>query len=243
MNLEAPPGAPAILHVGATALLVLHIAGGSVGIISGYVAILARRGGRVHRAAGTVFFVAMLVMTVIAAGVAPFLDKDQWTNTTAAVVALYLVTTGWAAVRRPAGEVGGFERLAVLVPLGITAMGLAMAAGGARSFPAEDFATVYLFAVVSALAAVCDLRIIRLGGVRGPARIARHLWRLGAALFVAAGSFFFGQQAFIPTPIRESVLPAVLGVAPLVLLAFWMIRIRAVPAAAGWRRRPAVIRP
>lgn len=243
MNLEAPPGAPAILHVGATALLVLHIAGGSVGIISGYVAILARRGGRVHRAAGTVFFIAMLVMTIIAAGVAPFLDKDRWTNTTAAVFALYLVTTGWAAVRRPAGKVGGFERIAVVVPLAIAAMGSAMAAGGARSFPAEDFATVYLFAMVSALAAVCDLRMIRRGGLRGPARIARHLWRLGAALFVASGSFFFGQQAFIPTPIRESAAPAVLGLAPLVLMAFWLIRIRAVPVAAGWRRRPVGVRP
>lgn len=243
MNLEAPLGAPAILHIGATALLVLHIAGGSVGIVSGYVAILARRGGRLHRAAGTVFFVAMLVMTIIAAGVAPLLDEAQWTNTTAAVFALYLVTTGWAAVRRPAGDVGRFERLAVIVPLVIAAMGLAMAAGGAHAFPAEDFVVVYVFALVSALAAVCDLRMIRRGGLRGPARIARHLWRLGAALFVASGSFFFGQQAFIPTPIRESVMPAILGLAPLVLMAFWLVRVRAVPAAAGWRRRPADIRP
>lgn len=243
MNLEAPPGAPAILHVGATALLVLHIAGGGVGIVAGYIAILARRGGRLHRIAGTVFFVAMLVMTIIAAGVAPFLDEAQWTNTTAAVFALYLVTTGWAAVRRPAGQLGRFERLAVVAPVGITAMGLAMAAGAAEAFPAEDFATVYVFAMVSALAAVCDLRMVRQGGVRGPARIARHLWRLGAALFVASGSFFFGQQAFIPTPIRETVLPAVLGLAPLVLMAFSLVRIRAVPAAAGWRRRPAGIGP
>ncbi|MBU1376395.1 MAG: hypothetical protein KKE02_14385 [Alphaproteobacteria bacterium] len=226
MNLQASPGAPAILHFGAAALLFLHIAGGSVGIVAGYVTIFARRGGWLHRRAGTVFFVAMLFMTVIAAGVAPFLNEDQWTNTTAAVFALYLVTTGWAAARRPAGELGLFERMAVLAPLGIAALGLAMISGLARSYPAEDFASVYIFAAVSALAAVCDLRMIRRGGIRGPGRIARHLWRMGAALFVATGSFFFGQQAFLPAPIRESVLPAVLGLAPLVLMAFWLVRTR-----------------
>jgi uncharacterized membrane protein len=36
-----------------------------VGIISGAVALLSRKGGRLHRVAGTVFLVSMLIMAAI----------------------------------------------------------------------------------------------------------------------------------------------------------------------------------
>src|SRR5205807_6968312 len=42
------------------AALALHIGGGSAGILSGYAAVFARKGARLHRIFGTVFFVAML---------------------------------------------------------------------------------------------------------------------------------------------------------------------------------------
>ena len=40
------------------------------------------------------------------------------------------------------------------------------------------------------LAIVGDLRVIRMGGLKGPRRLARHLWRMCFALFIAAASFF-----------------------------------------------------
>ena len=44
-----------------TAAFALHIGGGTVGLFSGVVAVVAAKGGRVHRAAGKVFVVAMLI--------------------------------------------------------------------------------------------------------------------------------------------------------------------------------------
>jgi hypothetical protein len=41
---------------------ILHIGAGAIGLASGTVAALARKGGRVHRRAGTVFVISMLVM-------------------------------------------------------------------------------------------------------------------------------------------------------------------------------------
>ena len=226
MNLVASPEAPLLIRSAATTILVLHIAGGTAGIASGFTAILARKGGRLHRTAGTVFFVAMLTMTVIAATVSPLLSENQWTNTTAGVFTLYLVITGWLAIRRRPGEVGRIETFAVIAPLGIAGMAVTLAILNTGKPGAGDFATVYAIAAVATLAAVCDLRMIRCGGIVGPARIARHLWRLTTALFVATGSFFMGQQKFLPEAIRGTIVPVIPVIAVLVLLAFWMMRTR-----------------
>jgi peptidoglycan/LPS O-acetylase OafA/YrhL len=76
------------------------------------------------------------------------------------------------------------------------------------------------------LAAFGDWRMIRSGGVNGPRRLARHLWRMCVALFIASGSFFLGQMKFVPEPLRIVPLLAALGVAPLVVLLYWMWRVR-----------------
>lgn len=226
MNLQVSPDAPFVLKAAATGLLALHISGGTMGIASGWTSLLARKGGRLHRVAGTVFFISMLAMAGVGATVSPFLDEDQWVNTTAAVFTLYLLATSWVTVRRRPGEVGRFERVAVIVPLGLVALGGVLLVAGRAIDRAADFATVYAFAVLAALAAACDLRMIRRGGVAGSGRIARHLWRMTFALFVATGSFFLGQQKFLPEGVRGTFIPAIPVLGVLGLLALWMIRTR-----------------
>ncbi len=234
-NLQISPDAPFILHALAMAALVLHVGGGATGIASGWVAILARKGGRLHRIAGTVFFVAMLTMSGIATIVAPMLDADQWVNTTMAVFTVYLTATAWATVQRRAGEVGRFERAAAVVPIGVVVVGLGLAWVAARTGSAGANAPVFPFAVIAAIAAVCDFRMIRRGGIAGLARVARHLWRMTLALFVATGSFFLGQQKFLPEEVRGTIIPALPVLGVVVLLIFWMLRVRV------WRaRRPTL---
>jgi uncharacterized membrane protein len=43
-------------------LLILHILAGTVGLLSGTFAIAVRKGGRLHRASGNIFTVAMLTL-------------------------------------------------------------------------------------------------------------------------------------------------------------------------------------
>jgi uncharacterized membrane protein len=53
---------------GLTAMVfAVHILGGAVGMVAGLIAVCARKGGRLHRGAGDVFVVAMLVMAIFAA--------------------------------------------------------------------------------------------------------------------------------------------------------------------------------
>ncbi len=44
-------------------LLLLHIIGGTLGILSGFVAVFLRKGSRWHGVAGNVFFISMLTMS------------------------------------------------------------------------------------------------------------------------------------------------------------------------------------
>ena len=74
-----------------------------------------------------------------------------------------------------------------------------------------------------------DLKMILAGGISGAARIARHLWRMSAALTIASGSFFVGQQRIMPAFMRGSPWLFAPVIAPLLLMVFWMIRVRLAP--------------
>lgn len=203
------------------AALILHIGGGSVSILAGAVALAAPKGRPVHRAAGTLFVLAMLVMAGFAVVVA--LDRQQGLNAVAGVFTLYLVATAWLTVRRPEGATGRAETVGLIVASSIAVIAVMV---GSRGLAGEGIPSgvPYVFAGVAALAAVCDLTVILRRGVSGAARIARHLWRMCTALFVASGSFFLGQMDEIPQALRGPHL-FVLAFAPLAALLFWMIRV------------------
>jgi len=226
MILPISPSAPVLVRGAAAAILYLHIGGGLVGVATGWAAILAPKGERVHRIAGSAFFVAMLVMAGIGAAVSPFMPSGQWSNTTAAVFTLYMVVTSWATVRRGEGQIGRLEVGAAFVALGLAVMGLTLVWVGLRDGKSAGFAAVYVFAGVAAIAGGLDLDMILRGGVRGAGRIARHLWRMSAALLVATSSLFLGQQRLLPQALRGTVYPVLPVLAVLVLLFFWLYRVR-----------------
>jgi len=72
------------------------------------------------------------------------------------------------------------------------------------------------------------------GGLSRSARIARHLWRMSAALTIASGSFFLGQQRIMPAFMQGSPWLFVPAIAPLLLMVFWLIRVRLTP----WFKSP-----
>lgn len=94
MTLHVTAGNSWWLFAAANLILFLHVAAGTVGIISGAVALLSRKGGRLHRIAGTVFLVSMLIMATIGATTSPFLPVPSMTNVAAGTLTLYLVATG-----------------------------------------------------------------------------------------------------------------------------------------------------
>jgi uncharacterized membrane protein len=162
MILHVDPHAPAMVRDAATALLYAHIGGAFVGLVSGGVALLARKGRRWHRLSGDVFCVAMLTMSGVGALVAPFLPEGQGPNTLMGAFTFYLVSTGWAAVRRKPGEVGRFEVGAAAFAGLLAAGGVAYAwinAGGVHPLPSPEGPVIDAFAAVVSLAAGASLAL------------------------------------------------------------------------------------
>ncbi len=245
MNILAvDPAAPWIIKAGAETLLLAHIGGGTTGIISGAVALFARKGGRLHRIAGTVFVIAMLTMAGIGASVSGFLPTgvlQEAPNIIAGTMTFYLVLTSWVTIRRRDGGIGPVEQIGFAVALSVFIACVSFiiaathsSAGTIGNNAPEEF---YLFTLVGGIAAASDLKVILTGGIAGAPRIARHLWRMCTGLAIAAGSFFLGQQKFLPVSLQGSALMFIPVLTPLVLMAFWLVRVR---VAKRTMRVPAI---
>jgi amino acid permease len=76
------------------------------------------------------------------------------------------------------------------------------------------------------MAFVGDVRMLLRGGIAGTQRLARHLWRMCFALFVAAVSIFLARQQLFPAVLRKTGALVFLSFLPLMLLVFWMLRVR-----------------
>ena len=74
-------------------LLILHISAGTLGILSGFVAMSFRKDSSPHRAAGNVFFIFMLSLSASGAYLA--LMKHQMNNVFGGVRTFYMVATAW----------------------------------------------------------------------------------------------------------------------------------------------------
>ena len=229
---------------GAAALvLVVHIGAAGIALLAGAAALWFRKGQRLHRIAGNVFFVSMLIMCAIGAVVAPFLPQPQWTSTLVAVLTSYLVATSWVTIRRQEGTIGRFEIGALFVPLTVAVtlvtLGVQAATRPTTSPAGAPLPAYFVFAAIAALAAALDLRVILRRGVSGTQRLTRHLWRMCVALLIASFSFFLGQPQVFPAYIRRSPILYVPEIAVLVLMVFWLARVRrtSVPTrdAAGRR--------
>jgi hypothetical protein len=225
-----------LVHAAAATILYLHIAGGSVGMISGTMALAFRKGGRAHILAGNVFFVAMLVMASIGALVAPFLVTAQGNpklfDSVAGFFTCYLVVTSWLTVRRKAGTIGRAEVAAFLFAASLAATTVLL---GTRT--AGSVTGYYGLGGIIALAAALDLKVIFNRGIAGGPRIARHLWRMCLALFVAMGSFFLGQQRQMPEFMQGSPWLSVPPLAVLAMMAFWLLKLRLAKVINQLRQR------
>jgi uncharacterized membrane protein len=221
----------------------IHIGGGFAGLVSGTVALLAAKGRPLHRVAGNVFFVSMVLMAAFAIYLAVVIPH-QLVNVFIGMFALYLVGTAWLTVRRRPGAIGASEKVAFLVSLCLCApfviLAFQLAAGlpplitTAIPFKGPVLIALYSFTTVLLIAAIADAKVVVAGGISGAPRIARHLWRMCLGLTLAAGSGFTnGFARLLPGPYHVPPAFFLPQFVPLFFLIFWMIRVR----FTGWLRR------
>lgn len=234
-TLEFSDQAPWWVHLGARAVLLLHIAGGAIGIVSGWIASASAKGRKLHRFSGRTFFFAMLVSYSIAACVAPFLDSGARANTLAALLALYLLFSGVSAARRRRFEASHAERVGLLVAILVTGMAawfgleaIQESALPVDGSPPEAFAALI---IVGLFAILGEARVLVRGHLSGADRVKRHLWRLCASFFVASGSLFVGQSRIFPDWFNATALPDLLAFAPVIIMAYFLLRRSGAPKA------------
>ena len=207
--------------------LAFHVATGLVALVAGFIAVAVRKGGTWHRRGGMVFVYAMIATGIVATGISVYEGKPL--NTGGALI-VYLVFTACTAFKPRTAASRRVDTAFMALAFAIAAVGYT---GGftALGRPGNQIDGVpagmmFFMATVTLLAALGDARMIRAGGIQGTRRVARHLWRMCFGLFIASGSFFLGQMKFIPEPVRIVPLIAGLAVSPLVVLLYWMWRVR-----------------
>jgi hypothetical protein len=165
---------------------------------------------------------SMLVLGVTASILEPFRSPPG--SPIGGVMVCYFVATSWVAARRRDGTTGRFEIIACVGALGIGALmvwgGLTGATTPAGSGP------VFALAGLCLIAGLLDLNAILRRKLTAAQRIARHLWRMCFAFFIATGSFFLGQQDVLPQAVRGSPILFVLAFAPFAVMLFWLVRVR-----------------
>jgi hypothetical protein len=221
-------------------ILLFHIFGGTIGLLSGGAAMIFRKGSRRHILAGQVFVISMMIMAVGAVYLA--LVKHQQSNVGGGILTFYLVGTAWLTAKRKDGETSRFDWLALLIPLvlGIFTWinGLRVLRSGSSYIDGAPVGMTFFMGSVMLLAAAGDVRMLLSGGVAGAKRIVRHLWRMCFGLFIASGSFFMGPSnrplrllssvgvgQHLPAALFSTTLYLLLTILPLLLLIFWVLRI------------------
>jgi hypothetical protein len=209
-------------------ILPIHIAAGGLALVLGAVALSVKKGGAVHRRGGLLFVYAMLVMGISAA----FLG-----NVGGGLMAVYFVVTALTTVRPVSPWTRRINVAALVLVAGLALLDIL---GGVKAFnnpkgtlEGIPFAMFFFLATIMILAAMGDVRVMRSGLPLGGPRLARHLWRMCFALFIAAGSFFSIRER-VAKILPEPLTTAPIRMLPILLIFgamfYWLWRVR--------RRRP-----
>lgn len=208
-------------------MIVLHIVGGLLGLTSGAVALSAPKGSTLHRRSGMVFVYTMLVMSASGAVMAALMPERI--SVIAGLLTFYLVTTALLTVQRR-DDSRWLNAAAMVFAITIGLLGIGFGIEGLSN----DMGIApmgFIFGIVALLAAFGDARMLLSRSMPWAQRIARHLWRMCFALWIATASFFLGQADEFPEVLRIMPLLCTPVLLVLLLMFYWLARVLFTP----WR--------
>jgi uncharacterized membrane protein len=210
-----------------TSTLVIHIATGSIALVSGLAAFIYKKGSPNHKLAGKVFLYTMLIMAL--SGFYLALLRDVHITMLASGLTSYLVLSSWLAVKRPSANLKWME-LATFVYGGVvTAYAAFLSYQGANGItdslgsyivPAGVY---YFFTAILSCAFVMDIRRYVIGELSMKQKVLRHLWRMCVAMYFATSSFF-GQVQIFPEVVVKSGILSLPELMVFLTMVFWLIK-------------------
>jgi len=213
-------------------LLPIHITAGGLAIILGAVALAASKGATLHRRSGLLFVYAMLTMG-ISGSILALRQSLTNANVLGGFMSAYFVITGLTTVRPVSAWTRWLNSVALLVAIALAlfeiGLGLKALASPRGTINGVPFFMVFFLATVTTLAAAGDVRLMRSGALRAAPWLARHLWRMCFALFIAAGSFFSIRARvarILPEPFTTPTMRALPVALVFAAMFYWLWRVR-----------------
>src|ERR1700752_5341738 len=130
-------------------VLPIHIAGGVLALLFGYVALFALKGATLHRKAGLLFVGAMTAMSLPGAWIAAVHDTPS--SVVAGLLTFYFVMTGLLTMRRRTQNASWIDHVGVIYAVIVGAFAFnsgfqAMRRGGFETVPMFIFGSVAMLA-------------------------------------------------------------------------------------------------
>jgi hypothetical protein len=221
-------------------LLPVHIVAGGLAIVLGATALIAAKGGWLHRKSGLLFVYAMLTMG-ISASILAFGKSPTNGNVLGGFMTAYFVLTALTAVRPVSAWTRRLDVAALGLAVALAAVeigaGVNALAHGRSTLDGAPVFMLFFLASVTVAAGAGDARVMRSGPLRGAPRLRRHLWRMCFALFIAAGSFFSIRSRVakvLPEPFTTPLMRALPVVFVFVAMFYWIWRVRRTRADRGF---------
>ncbi len=208
-------------------LTVLHITSGAIGLLTGYLTILLRKGDPQHKRIGKVYIWAMLTLGVTGSIVA--FARDIPLSMMNALVVCYFVLSSLSTIRNPIHSTTVYDKLLMVSAWLITSGFLYFIVQVSRSETGQlggfGSGAYIAFGSVMLCAAIADVRYLLKSGLSRKQRLVRHLWRMLFPLFMASAAFFLGQASLFPQSIRAIEI-LVIPVAFVILsLLYWTAKV------------------
>jgi len=206
--------------------MLLHIITGSIAVIAGLLALILKKGQKYHRLSGKVFVISMAIMALSGAYIAYI--KPMMITLIAGVYTLHLVLTAYMVVKTPEKTCTQFDYYTPLSSCGLVCLSMYFGLqalnhenGTFQGFSHEPY---FFFALLSAIALIGDIRLLICKGLTHGHRLARHIWRMCFALYLAIGSFFGQGAKALPETISQSVLIEAPEPLILLIMIFWLLK-------------------
>ena len=213
-------------------ILVIHIAAGSVALLTAFVALVTAKGGVIHIRAGRVYAIGMTLIFLTAIPLA-ILGASIFLLLIA-VFSFYLVFAGWRFARNRSRRPQPVDWIAAAI-MGLTGVGMWGYAAVLALSGAGNWITLVAFGFIAVALSVADGLFFNQGrpGKRRPAphlRIQRHLTNMMAGTISTITAVMVVNVSMNPVWVPW-LLPTIV-ITPLII--WWNVR-----TARQARRRPA----
>lgn len=206
--------------------MVVHIAGGGFALLAGATALIRRKGSSAHKQAGTLYVLAMVMMTLSGAWIS--WQHSVMISTLAGLMSFYLVMSGWLTLKIPSESRRRSGLTMLLLGFGVLAFGLwssETAASGQADHIGNFIVPVAIYATFTAFTAlgvIGDVLLVINPKMSRQYLLSRHIWRMCIPLYVAASSFFEGQADVFPEALRYTIYLSLPEYAVIAAMFYWL---------------------